>query len=177
MTRKAVFLDRDGTLNRLVERDGIYASPRTVDEFCLLPFVTENITHLHDAGFLVFVVSNQPDIARSFLEPIELAKMTFALQKNLPIDEIMICPHDDSDECMCRKPKPGMITSLAKRWDVDLESSFMVGDSWKDIAAGKAAGCHTIYVGPLGESQGIPEITLPSLTEAVTWIISYDILF
>jgi len=167
---RAVFLDRDGTLNMLVERDGLRASPRYANQFRLLPDVDVAVERLHALGFLVFVVSNQPDVARGTLDRSELRQMMGVLLKAAPVDEIAVCPHDDNDACICRKPKPGLLTTLATRWDVDLTLSFMVGDSWKDVAAGQAAGCRTIYLGSPDELQHTPDAVATSLVEAVALI-------
>ncbi len=150
--RRAVFLDRDGVLNHLIPRGGSSAAPRTLGEFALLPGVRGAIEKLRRAGLLVVVVTNQPDVARGTLATDELDRIHEHLRTVLPLDAIYTCAHDDQDGCECRKPKPGLIHRAGREWKIDLESSFSVGDSWKDIAAGKAAGCVTILVA--AESPG-----------------------
>lgn len=170
--RRAVFLDRDGTLNALVDRDGLlHTSPRYADQFRLLPDAVTAVKQLHSLGFLIFVVSNQPGIARGTLDPAESERMMNMLRIATPvIDEIMVCPHDESDKCPCRKPKAGMLINIATRWNIDLASSFMIGDSWKDVSAGRAAGCRTIYLGPPSYMRDTPDDVASSLMEAVTLI-------
>ncbi len=144
--RRAVFLDRDGVLNRLVARDGQSVSPRALAEFALLPGVRSAVEALRCASLLVIVVSNQPDLARGALTAAELERMHDRLLKAVPIDAIYVCPHDEPDGCACRKPKPGLLRRASLDWNISLETSFLVGDTWKDIAAGKAACCATIQV-------------------------------
>jgi len=144
--RQAVFLDRDGVLNALVERDGRRLSPLSDAEFTLLPGAAEAIRALRGAGLLAIVVTNQPEIRRSRLSAVNLALMHARLERDLEINAIYVCPHDDADACGCRKPRPGLLQTAARDWDIDLAGSFLVGDTWKDIAAGRAAGCRTILV-------------------------------
>src|SRR4028118_470607 len=144
--KPAVFLDRDGVVNEVVFRDGQPASPRTLEEFILGEGIEEAVKRLKSAAFYVFVITNQPDIARKKLEAIVLEQMSETIRQSLPIDDILVCPHDNSDNCTCRKPLSGMLISLATRWQIDLCRSFMVGDYWKDMAAGKGAGCQTILI-------------------------------
>ncbi len=144
--KPAVFLDRDGVVNEAVFRNGKPASPRTLEEFIWGEGIHEAVKQLKAASFAVFVVTNQPDIARKKLDAIALEQISKTIRQSLPIDEILVCPHDDSDNCTCRKPLSGMLISLAARWQIDLSRSFMVGDSWKDMSAGKGAGCQTILI-------------------------------
>lgn len=150
--RRAVFFDRDGVLNRVVMRGGeggappVVGSPRALSEFELAEGAAEVVDRLRGAGFLVFVVTNQPDIARGLLDPAELTAMSARLRVEIGVDEVVACPHDDRDLCGCRKPKPGMLEELATRWGVSLGSSYMVGDTWRDMEAGRAAGCRTVLV-------------------------------
>jgi len=145
MTR-AVFLDRDGVLNSVVMRDGKPASPRSLAEFVLEPGVEEALRPLDAAGFLLFAVTNQPDVRRGLLDAAVLESMSAQLQATLPLREVLACRHDDRDACDCRKPKPGMLTELAGRWQIDLGRSFMIGDQDRDMACGRAAGCKTIQL-------------------------------
>ena len=144
--RHAVFMDRDGVINRVVLRDGKYVSPRTIQQFRWVPHILEAIMKLKDSSFYVFVITNQPDISRKKMSLKTLGKMSELMRSYLPIDDIQICPHDSTDNCLCRKPRPGMIMDLADKWNVDLKSSFVFGDSWKDMEAGKASGCTTILM-------------------------------
>ncbi len=144
--RPAVLLDRDGVLVRLVWRAGRWVSPRQLAEFALLPGAAAAVTRLRAAGLPVIVVTNQPDLARGLLEMRTLAEMHRQLAAQLAVDAIYVCPHDDADGCACRKPRPGLLLAAARDFSLDLRRSFLVGDSWKDIAAGQAVGCRTVHV-------------------------------
>lgn len=144
---RAVFLDRDGVLNELVLRNGEAVSPRRVEDFRLCQGAVDAVKRLRALGMRILVASNQPDIARGFLSWAVLERMTAILTSSLPIDEVAICPHDDADGCQCRKPKPGMLLGMAARWNIDLRGSFVIGDSWRDVEAGRASGCRTLLVG------------------------------
>ena len=144
--RPAVFLDRDGTLNRAFERDGVSVPPDSVDEVELLPGVGEALRRLAAAGLPLIVVTNQPDVARGMLTCATLDQINERLMAQLPLSEIVSCCHDDADNCACRKPSPGMLLDAARRHGLDLGSSFLVGDRWKDVEAGRRAGCATILL-------------------------------
>src|SRR5438876_999331 len=138
--RSAVCVDRDGVLNDVVVQNGVPLSPRRANELHVVAGSAEAIQQLRRSGLPVFVASNQPDVARGRLAPEELARITAALQRTLPLDDVAICPHDDADGCTCRKPQPGLLVAVAERWGVDLSQSYMVGDSWKDVEAGRRGG-------------------------------------
>ena len=144
--RPAVFLDRDGILNKVIVRNGQKGSPRTVEEFELLPGVASAVAMLRRAGLLVVVVTNQPDVARGFLTAAELERIHECLRSLVSVDAIYACAHDDNDECMCRKPKPGLLLQAAEELNIAITISYLVGDSWKDIQAGRKAGCKTFLV-------------------------------
>jgi D-glycero-D-manno-heptose 1,7-bisphosphate phosphatase len=145
--RPAVFLDRDGVLNRAIVRDGKPFSPMQLSEFRLLPGVIETCDRLAAAGLPIVVVTNQPEVARGRLSIDALDDMNAELWRRLPITEVSVCPHDSTDLCSCRKPLPGMILDAAQRHNIDLSRSVMVGDRASDVEAGHAAGCMTIRIG------------------------------
>ena len=134
---RTVFFDRDGVLNELIKRDGGFYSPQSFDQFKIYETAKFVINELKQRGFLSIVVSNQPDIARGYLKQTELNKMTKILYDELLIDDVFYCTHDDSDGCNCRKPKPGLLMQAAEKWNIDLQNSYMVGDTWKDAEAAK----------------------------------------
>jgi len=171
---KAIFLDRDGVLNMSLVEAGVSIPPRKLADFRLLPGVEEATRKLSEAGLRLVVVTNQPDIARGTLDPAVLDAIHSDLQKILPLDAIECCPHDDADGCECRKPKPGMILRAAERFTIDLGRSFVVGDRWRDIAAGRAAGCRTIYVSPSpADRVNVPaDAVYDSLLDATDEILS-----
>ena len=172
--RRAVFLDRDGVLNRLVMRDGSPSSPRTIEEFEWEDGVVEAVERLKEYGFVNIVATNQPDIARGKMSEESLKAMTARVYSDIRIDEVRICPHDDADGCICRKPKPGMLLQAVKRWAINCSRSFMVGDSWKDMGAGRAAGCTTILLDRPHNQGVLCDYRLPGLKEAVELIIGSE---
>lgn len=171
---RAVFLDRDGVINRAIVRGGRPYPPLTVDEMEFLPGVAEATAILSNAGFRLIVVTNQPDVATGVQRLEVVEAMHARLRREFPIDDIRVCYHVDRDGCMCRKPKPGMLLDAAAEWSIDLTSSFMVGDRWRDIGAGKAAGCKTIRVGDgYAEAQAeTPDSVVESLRAASLLIVA-----
>jgi D-glycero-D-manno-heptose 1,7-bisphosphate phosphatase len=157
--RRAVFLDRDGVLNRAFVDDGVPVPPRSAAQFELLPGVVEACRAFADAGLALVVVTNQPDLARGSLDPAELEGMHRRLRAELPLDDVVVCPHDGKEGCWCRKPRPGMILDAARRLGLDLDHSVAVGDRWRDIDAAHRAGVASVWIDwglgePLRDSPG-----------------------
>ncbi len=177
MTRlgKAVFLDRDGVLNATVVRGGKPYPPAGPEELAILPGVPEALVRLHRAGYLCIVVTNQPDVARGTLAPETLAAIHDTLTAALPLDAVEVCAHDDPDCCDCRKPLPGMLVRAAQRLELHLPDCVMVGDRWRDIEAGRLAGCRTVFIDyNYTEKRPDPpaDCDVPSLAAAVDWIVA-----
>jgi D-glycero-D-manno-heptose 1,7-bisphosphate phosphatase len=171
--RKAVFLDRDGVINRAVVRDGRPYPPQTLGEVEILPGVEAAVVALKQAGFVMVVVTNQPDVARRKQTLQTVESINDYLGAQLGIDYFRTCYHDDSDNCACRKPKPGLLNDAVAIIGLDLPRSFMVGDRWRDIAAGQAAGCRTIWI-DCGYAERLPDghdYRASSLLEASRWIL------
>jgi D-glycero-D-manno-heptose 1,7-bisphosphate phosphatase len=171
---RAVFLDRDGVLVRAPVVDGSPHSIRSVAELELEHGAVEACDALRAAGFLLVVVTNQPDVARGIVSGDVVDAIHVRLADLLPLDDIRVCPHDDADGCSCRKPKPGMLLAAAIEHGIALEESFLVGDRWKDVEAGRAAGCACIFVNrdysePM---QARPDVAVRDLAEAVSWILA-----
>jgi len=169
----AVFLDRDGVLNRGVVREGKPYPPDGLADFSLLDGVEGAVLAFRSAGLKIIVATNQPDVAtgKQSLEVVEA--MHNRLRRLLPVDDIRVCYHTDADNCLCRKPKPGMLLSAAEAWHVDLSRSFMVGDRWRDVAAGVAAGCKTVFIdyGYAEKRPKAPDFIAASLADAVPFIL------
>jgi D-glycero-D-manno-heptose 1,7-bisphosphate phosphatase len=146
LMRRAVFLDRDGVINKAVVREGKPYPPAGAGELEILPRVPEALARIREAGFVSIVVTNQPDVARGTTPRAEVEAINADLAARLAIDEFRVCYHDSSDNCDCRKPKPGMLLQAAREWDLDLAASYIVGDRWRDIEAGQRAGCKTVFV-------------------------------
>ena len=143
---KAVFLDRDGVINRAIVRDGKPYPPVSIAEIEILSNVLEALTALHIAGYMLIVVTNQPDVARGKLSKETVERIHEHIANILPIDEFYTCYHDDKDLCNCRKPLPGLLINAANKFGIDFEKSYMIGDRWRDIGAGQNAGCKTIFI-------------------------------
>jgi D-glycero-D-manno-heptose 1,7-bisphosphate phosphatase len=144
--RAAVFLDRDGVLNEVRMEGATASTPRTVAELEILPTAKADLGRLREAGYVLLVVSNQPDVARGDLSLDAVEEINQALRTALPIDAVYVCPHDTRDGCACRKPKPGLIRAGAREWGVDLAGSWLIGDRWVDLAAAEAAGIDGLLV-------------------------------
>lgn len=167
--RPGVFLDRDGVINRAVVRDGKPFPPATVAELEILPGVVEALNDLKQAGFVLVVVSNQPDVARGATQRTAVEAINMALAAQLPIDRFITCYHDSGDSCDCRKPRPGMLLAGAGEFGVDLTASYMVGDRWRDVEAGAAAGCKTVFI-DYGYDEKQPEICDYRVTSLAEWV-------
>ena len=178
--RRAIFLDRDGVLNQLLSLGSVETSeqsvsgrpPQSVAETAIYPDVPDALAKLRDAGFLLIVTTNQPDVARGNQTRAVVEAINQHLAERLPLDDIEVCYHDDADLCACRKPKPGMIRSAAERHGIDVAASYMIGDRWRDVDAGLAAGCTTILIDRRHreELRGAPAVVVSSMAEAAAWI-------
>lgn len=171
--RRAVFLDRDGVLNQLVLRGDKYLSPQRMEDFMLFPWTKEALEMFASAGFVLVVVTNQPDIARGFMNIAELEKMHASLRDNTPIEHIYVCPHDSVDRCTCRKPRPGLLLKATQELGLDASVSWVVGDRSTDIEAGRNVGAQLIHVdcGQENTVDGSDVIRLPNLKSAATYIL------
>ena len=165
----AVFLDRDGVLNRPVVREGKPYPPQSVADFEVYPEAAAAVRKLRGMGFVVCVVTNQPDVARGAQTLAEIEAMHRRLRYEAGIEHFYICLHDDADRCDCRKPKPGLLTRAAADLGILLAGSYMIGDRWRDVDCGRAAGCRTIFI-DRGYSESLraqPDFRAGDLGEAV----------
>lgn len=171
--KRAVFLDRDGVINKAVVRDGKPYPPANLAAMEVLPGVEAALENLRSAGYLLIVVTNQPDVARGTASKESVEEINSALSAALPIDEFRTCYHDSADHCGCRKPQAGALLSAARLHGIDLAKSFMVGDRWRDVEAGQRAGCKTCFV-DYGYAEKQPEhvdFRVTSLSEAAQIIL------
>jgi D-glycero-D-manno-heptose 1,7-bisphosphate phosphatase len=169
---RAVFLDRDGVINRALIRDGKPYPPSSAADLEILPGVPQALQRLRAVGYRLVVVTNQPDVARGSITAASVETINQRLRKILPLDEIRVCPHDDADSCECRKPKPGL---LLQRPTHDMAASVMVGDRWRDISAGLAAGCGATILVDYAYNETLPDeptVRVGSLAEAADWWLS-----
>lgn len=177
--RRAVFLDRDGVLNRAYLDNGVPVPPRTADRLELLPGVAETCRAFAERGLALVVVTNQPDLARGALQQTELDAMHGLLREALPLDDIVVCPHDGKEGCWCRKPRPGMILDAARRLGLDLDHSVAVGDRWRDIDAAHRAGVASVWIDwgldePLSDAPGARFGSLPQARDHVLMVCGAD---
>ncbi|HYJ04693.1 MAG TPA: HAD-IIIA family hydrolase [Chthoniobacterales bacterium] len=175
---RAVFLDRDGVLNRPVVRDGRPLPPAHVDEFELYPDAAAACARLKAAGFLLVVVTNQPDVGRGTQTREIVEAMHAKLRAAVPsLDAIEVCFHAGAahgEPCECRKPAPGMVLRAAAALDIDLKQSFLVGDRWRDVDCAHAAGSRAVFI-DRGYREALrekPEFTVSNLGEAVGAILN-----
>lgn len=174
--KRAVFLDRDGVINRPLVRDNKPYPPTRVEEFELLPGVVEACRALKAAGFLLVVATNQPDVGRGTLARETVESMHASMCAALPIDRVEVCyDSGESGPCEFRKPAPGMLLRAARELDIDLRQSSMVGDRWRDIDCGVNAGCRTIFVdhGYDEALHAMPDFRVGSLAEAAEVILRH----
>ena len=172
---RAAFLDRDGVLNAPVVREGKPYPPDSLADLEILPGVRESLRRLREAGFLNIVVTNQPDVATCKQDLAVVEAMHERLMQELPLDAIKACYHTDAQACDCRKPKPGMLLQASRDYGVDLPHSFLVGDRWRDVAAGQAVGCACFFV-DCGYDERRPQppyVAVKSLPEAAALILSW----
>ena len=171
--KRAVFLDRDGVLNHVRLYENRPYPPTNLTELKYLEGVREAVRKLLENEFLVVVVTNQPDIARKTITQIALNEIHLRMRQDLGIEHFYVCPHDDKDCCDCRKPKAGLLLKAASDLEIDLKKCYLVGDRWKDIAAGQTAGCSNFFINYnyTEKKPNTPYKEVSSLKEAVTIIL------
>jgi D-glycero-D-manno-heptose 1,7-bisphosphate phosphatase len=170
----AIFLDRDGVINVPVVVNGKSYPPADIKNFRLIDGVKKSIIAFRDAGYRTIIVTNQPDVATGEQKRSVVEAMHAILRRELVIDDIYVCYHIDQDACDCRKPKPGMLIDAQRKWNLDLDKSYMIGDRWRDIEAGTAAGCQTIFLdyGYVEKSPENPDYIIKTLAQSVPLILS-----
>ena len=170
---RCVFLDRDGVLCRAIVRNGKPFPPRTPEELEVMPDAPEACRALLSEGFALIMVTNQPDVARGSLTLGTVDAINHRLRKQLGLISVKTCPHDDPEDCACRKPRPGMLLEAARELNLVLADSFVIGDRWRDIEAGRRAGCRTVLIdyGYQEDCRVEPDYRAKSLAEAAAWIL------
>ena len=171
--KRAVFLDRDGVINKTFIVNGVPTPARSLDELQILPKVDEALNILRRSGFEIVVVTNQPDVSRGVLTKEMVHSLHRSLELELGIKYFYTCFHDDVDNCLCRKPKPGLLNLAAADLGIDLKQSFMIGDRWRDISAGQSAGCKCFFVdyAHIERRPQMPYLGVSSLFDAVQIIL------
>jgi D-glycero-D-manno-heptose 1,7-bisphosphate phosphatase len=144
---KVIFLDRDGVLNEPWIVNKRPYPPSGLESTAIMVGIREILAMLSKWGYLIICVTNQPDVGRGTQTLEDVGKINSFLMDNLPIDLMLTCFHKEEDECYCRKPKTGLFEQALKRYpNIEFNKSWMIGDRWKDMEAGKKAGCKTIFI-------------------------------
>jgi D-glycero-D-manno-heptose 1,7-bisphosphate phosphatase len=174
---RAVFLDRDGVISRSIVRGGLPFAPMALSDFEILPEAPEACQRLKQAGFLLIVVTNQPEVGRGAMTRETVEAMHARMRGALPIDGVEVCYHPGHglSECDCRKPKTGLLLRAAREWGIELAQSWMVGDRWRDVDCGAAAGCRTVFI-DRGYSESLrhaPDFRARDLAEAAEVILAH----
>lgn len=175
--RRAVFLDRDGVINQAIVRDGKPYPPPSVQETVIYADAREALEQLKAREFLLIVVTNQPDVRRGTTDREQVEEIHRFLGEQLPLDDFFACYHDDVDRCDCRKPLPGLMHKAAEKYEIDVKASYLVGDRWRDIEAGYAAGCRSIFIDRRYNERGSTvqaDAEVSSLRAAADWIIEQE---
>jgi len=177
VTRRAVFLDRDGVINHAVVRNGKPHPPSSPTDFRLYDDVVDGCARLKTASFLLVLITNQPDVGRGTQSREAVEAMHLKLQSALPsLDRIEICYHGGErygQPCDCRKPRPGLILRAAAELNIDLKESYVIGDRWRDIDCARAAGCRVIFIerGYKEKLRQAPDVTVANFKEAVNAVL------
>lgn len=171
MSRRAVFLDRDGVLTETIVRGNRAYAPVTLDEFHLTEDAGKQVARLRAAGLLCIVFTNQPEVARGMLSREVLEAMHSRLRAGAAVDDVFVCEHDPAEGCECHKPRPGMIHEAAARWGISLPASFVIGDRWRDVEAGRAVGCYTVLIQRPYSQCSTANVCVPDLGQAVDAIL------
>lgn len=169
--RSAIFFERDGILNLARVERNMQVSPRSLDDFQINPEALAPLRRLKEAGFVLLCTTNQPGLSRGYLARRELDLMHMQLMRAFPLDEILMCPHDEMDRCPCRKPKSGLLTEAAFKWQLDLDHSFVVSDKWQDAQAAHIAGCLSLLLRSRWNGSGHYDFILPDLDSIATRIL------
>jgi len=177
VARRAVFLDRDGVINRVVVRNGMPYPPSDVEEFELYEDVRDGCARLKAANFLLVVITNQPDVGRGIQSREAVEAMNLKMQSAVPLlDRIEICYHAGErygQPCDCRKPRPGLILHATAELSIDPKTSYVIGDRWRDVDCAHAAGCRAILIqrGYKENLREAPDFTVANFNEAVSAVL------
>ncbi len=166
-----VFIERDGVLNQVrVERQH-QVSPLTLDEFHVNQEAVVLLNKLKAAGLVLIATTNQPGLSRGYQNRREMDRMHDQMRRLLPLDDMMVCPHDETDRCPCRKPKPGLLVEAAFKWKLDLDRSFVISDKWQDAEAARTAGCTSLLIQSPWVGKVHRDFVLPDLAAIVEKIL------
>ena len=169
--KPGIFLERDGILNVVRNERHHQVSPLTLEEFHVNEAIAPLLSQLKAEGFLLIATTNQPGLSRGYQSRRELDRMHDLLCRKLPLDDILICPHDETDHCPCRKPNPGLLVEAAFKWHLGLDGSFVVSDKWQDAEAARTAGCTSLLLQSPWIGKVHRDFVLPDLQAIVDKIL------
>lgn len=170
--KRAVFFERDGILNDVRLGPKHQITPLTLEEFKVNKGAEEPLRGLKAAGFVLIATTNQPGLSRGYLSRRELDRMHDVVRRSFPLDDLMVCPHDENDHCPCRKPRPGLLIEAAFKWHLSLDHSFVVSDKWQDAEAARTAGCTSLLLTSPWVGQVHHDFVLPDLQAIADKILS-----
>jgi D-glycero-D-manno-heptose 1,7-bisphosphate phosphatase len=169
--KRAVFIERDAILNEVRMGPKQQITPLSLEEFKVIPQAAEPLKKLKAVGFILIVTTNQPGLSRGYQSRRELDRMHDLLRRTFPLDDIMLCPHDEADHCPCRKPRPGLLIEAAFKWHLSLDHSFVISDKWQDAEAARTAGCTSLMINSPWIGQVHRDFVLPDLIAIVDKIL------
>ena len=169
--KQAVFIERDGVLTAVRVEKQQQVTPLTLEDFKLQEAAASSLQQLKAAGLILIVTTNQPGLSRGYLLRRELDRMHDRLRKVFPLDDVLVCPHDETDRCPCRKPKPGLLTEAAFKWKLNLDHSFVISDKWQDAEAARNAGCTSLLLESPWVRKVHRDFLLPDLGSIVEKIL------
>jgi len=169
--KQAVFIERDGVLNAIRVEKQQQVTPLTLEDFELREDAAPLLKKLKAAGLILIATTNQPGLSRGYLSRRELDRMHERLRKAFPLDEILVCPHDETDRCPCRKPKPGLFSEAAFKWHLNLDHSYVISDKWQDAEAARIAGCTSLLLESPWVGKVHRDFLLPDLAAIVEKIL------
>jgi D-glycero-D-manno-heptose 1,7-bisphosphate phosphatase len=169
--KRAVFIERDAILNEVRVGPKHQLTPVTLEEFKVILSAKAPLQKLKEAGFILIATTNQPGLSRGYQSRRELDRMHDLLRRTFPLDDLMVCPHDESDHCPCRKPRPGLLIEAAFKWHLNLEHSFVISDKWQDAEAARTAGCTSLLIKSPWVGQVHHDFLLPDFASIVEKIL------
>jgi D-glycero-D-manno-heptose 1,7-bisphosphate phosphatase len=165
--KQGIFFERDGILNDVrIERQH-QVSPLTLEDFRVNEAIAPLLGKLKAGGFLLIATTNQPGLSRGYQSRRELDRMHALLLQKLAIDDILVCPHDQTDHCTCHKPKPGLFVEAAFKWHLDLDRSYVVSEKWQDAEAARTVGCTSLLLDSPWIGKTHHDFVLPDLEAIV----------
>ncbi len=166
-----VFIERDGVLNKARVERQYQVSPLTLEDFRLISEAAPLLNRLKAAGFILIATTNQPGLSRGYQSRRELDRMHELLRATFPLDDILVCPHDETDRCPCRKPKPGLLVEAGFKWHLNLDHSFVISDKWQDAEAARAAGCTSLLLDSPWLGTVHRDFVMPNLSAIVEKVL------